>query len=304
MYELVLEALIDSLKMIPFLLAIYIIIELVEYKLGDKIRENVQKAGAAGPALGAVAGILPQCGFSVVTTALYTQRLVTIGTLLAVYISTSDEAIPIILSQPDKVGIILPLLLTKFIIAVIAGYLIDFFYRKTNREVLQHIKKYALKQDDINHHHETIKDDVACCGHSTCSTAKTFSVKEIFLHPLIHTLKIFVYIFIASLFINLIIFWIGNEKLTLLLASHAVWQPFLAALVGLIPNCVASVTITELYLSGVITYGSVIAGLCASGGLGLLILFKEEEHKKNAYRIIAMLYGVSVLAGLIFQYLL
>jgi hypothetical protein len=145
---------------------------------------------------------------------------------------------------------------------------------------------------------------VACCGHSTCSTAKTFSVKEIFLHPLIHTLKIFVYIFIASLFINLIIFWIGNEKLTILLASHAVWQPFLAALVGLIPNCVASVTITELYLSGVITYGSVIAGLCASGGLGLLILFREEAHKKNAYLIIAMLYGISVSAGLIFQYLL
>jgi hypothetical protein len=303
MYALVLDALIDSLKTIPLLLVVYIVIELIEYKLGNKIRENVERAGAAGPALGAIAGSLPQCGFSVVTTALYTQRLVTIGTLIAVYLSTSDEALPIILAQPDKAKIIIPLLLSKIAIALVAGYLIDFFYRKTNRVTLKHIKNYALHLDDTSHHHETVKDDVACCGHSTSSTAKTFSVKEIFLHPLIHTLKIFVYIFLASLAINLIIFIIGQDNLAVLLSAHIFWQPFLAALIGLIPNCVASVTITELYLSGIITYGAVIAGLCASGGLGLLILFKEEEHKKNAYRIIALLYGISVIAGLTFQYL-
>jgi hypothetical protein len=303
MYELILDALIDSLKIIPLLLVIYIIIELVEYKLGNKIRENVQKAGVAGPVLGAVAGVLPQCGFSVVTTALYTQRLVTIGTLLAVYLSTSDEAIPILLAQPDKAGIVVPLLLSKVVIAIVAGYIIDFIYRKTNRETLKHIKKYALHQDDTSHHHETVKDDLACCGHSTCSTARTFSFKELFIHPLIHTLKIFVYILLTSLAINLIIFWVGHDALVALFANHVFWQPFLAALIGLIPNCAASVTITELYLSGIITYGSVIAGLCASGGLGLLILFKEEEHKKNAYRIIALLYGISVVAGLTFQYL-
>ena len=173
MYALILDALIDSLKTIPLLLIVYIVIELVEYKLGNKIRENVQKAGAAGPALGAVAGILPQCGFSVVTTALYTQRLVTIGTLIAVYLSTSDEALPIILAQPDKAKIIIPLLLSKIAIALVAGYLIDFFYRKTNRATLKHIKNYALHLDDASHHHETVKDDVACCGHSTSSTAKT-----------------------------------------------------------------------------------------------------------------------------------
>lgn len=304
MYELILDALVDSLKMVPYLLAVYIIIELVEYKLGDKIRKNVQKAGAAGPVLGAIAGILPQCGFSVVTTALYTQRLVTIGTLLAVYISTSDEAIPIILSQPDKVGVILPLLLSKLVIAIVVGYLVDFFYRKTNRETLEHIKKFAQNKDDASHYHESVKDDVACCGHSTCSTSKTFSYKELFIHPLIHTAKIFVYIFLATLGINILVFWIGQEALTAMLASNAFWQPFLAALVGLIPNCVASVTITEFYLSGIINYGSVIAGLSASGGLGILILFKEEAHKKNAYKIIGILYGASVIAGLIFQYLL
>lgn len=303
MYELIFDALIDSLKIIPLLLVIYIIIELVEYKLGNKIRENVQKAGAAGPALGSVAGVLPQCGFSVVTTALYTQRLVTIGTLLAVYLSTSDEALPILLARPDKAGIILPLLLSKVVIAIVAGYTVDFIYRKTNRGTLKHIKNYAAHQDDVSHHHETVKDDLACCGHSTCSTARTFSFKELFIHPLIHTLKIFIYIFLTSLVINLIIFWIGQDVLSSLLANHIFWQPFLSALIGLIPNCAASVTITELYLSGIITYGSVIAGLCASGGLGLLILFKEEAHKKNAYRIIALLYSISVIAGLVFQYL-
>jgi hypothetical protein len=182
--------------------------------------------------------------------------------------------------------------------------MIDFIYRKANRQTLKHIRDYEMHTDDISHHHETIKDDVACCGHSTCATAKTFNLKELFLHPLIHTLKIFVYIFLASLFINLAIFVIGQDKLASLLGAHIIWQPFLSALIGLIPNCAASVTITELYLSGVITYGSVIAGLCASGGLGLLVLFKEEAHRKNAYRIIALLYGISVVSGLIFQYLL
>lgn len=298
-----LDVLVDTLRMVPFLLVVYVGIELIEYKFGNKIREKVQKAGTAGPVAGAVGGSLPQCGFSVVTTALYTQRLVTIGTLLAVYLSTSDEAIPVILSQPDKAGIILPLILMKIFIALVAGYSIDFVFRKTNKKTLEHIKAYARGEDDKFHHHEAILDKEACCGHSTSSSAKKFNPKEIFLHPIIHTAKIFIFIFAVSFLINIAVFQIGEEAFGKLFLGHSFFQPFLAALIGLVPNCAASVTIAELYLKGAITYGSVIAGLSASGGLGILVLFREEKDKKAVFKILGMLFGISVAAGLAIQYL-
>ncbi|MDD4412626.1 MAG: putative manganese transporter [Patescibacteria group bacterium] len=303
MLEIFFDALIDSFKMIPWLLVIYIGIELIEYKLGNKIREKVQKSGSAGPLIGSIAGSVPQCGFSVVATALYTQRLATIGTLIAVYLSTSDEAIPIILSEPDKIGVILPLLLTKIIIALIAGYGIDFIFRKKNKKTLEHIHAFAEGEDDKHHNHTQVLNEEACCGHSTSSSASKFKFKELFLHPLIHTLKIFSFIFLATLLINLLVFWLGQDAFYGLFTGNIIFQPFLAAIVGLIPNCAASVFITELYLKGVITYGSVIAGLCASGGLGILVLLKEEKDKKAVFIILGLLFGVSVLAGLIIQYL-
>ena len=162
MQGIFLDALMDTVKMIPLLLVIYIGIELVEYRFGNKIREKIQKAGKVGPLIGATGGSLPQCGFSVVATTLYTQRLVTIGTLLAVYLATSDEAIPIILAQPDKAKILLPLILTKIFIALVAGYTIDFIYRKKNKEILKHIENYKNKNDDEQHHYELIIEIEAC----------------------------------------------------------------------------------------------------------------------------------------------
>lgn len=303
MQEIFLDALMDTIKMVPLLLIIYIGIELVEYRFGSKIREKVQKAGAVGPAIGAAVGIFPQCGFSVVVTALYTQRLVTIGTLLAVYLSTSDEAIPIILSQPDKIGIILPLIFTKIFIALIAGYAIDFSFRKAKKKTLTHIESYIQGNDDENHNHESAIDKQACCGHSTSSIARKFNPKEIFIHPIIHTIKISAFIFVVSYLINFVIFQIGEGALNKLFLGHYFFQPFLMALIGLIPNCAASVAVTELYLKGLISYGSVIAGLCASGGLGILILFREEKKKKDVFKILFLLFGISVLAGLIIQYI-
>lgn len=296
------DALLDSLKMIPLLLVVYIAIELIEYKLGNKIRQKIQKAGHAGPALGALAGSFPQCGFSVVSTALYTQRLLTIGTLMAVYLSTSDEAIPVILSQPDKAKILLPIILTKIFIAIVAGYIIDFLFRKKNKKTLAHSLAYAEGKDEVGHHHESVVDESACCGHSLNSSAKRFSPKEIIIHPIVHTLKIFSFIFIVSLLINFVIFQIGENAIQKIFSEYIFIQPFLAALLGLIPNCASSVAITELYLKGIITYGAVIAGLCASGGLGILVLLKEEKSKREIFTIIGLLFGISVLAGLIIQY--
>lgn len=302
MWEIFSAALPETIKLLPFLLLFYIGIELIEYKFGSSIRKNVQKAGNAGPALGAFIGSFPQCGFSVVGAALYTQRLITTGTFLAILLATSDEAIPIILSHPNKAGLIFPLILTKIIIAVIAGYAVDLILRKTNQKTLAHINAYNKGTDDKQHNHDSIIDEPACCGHSTSPLAKKFSVKEIFVHPILHTAKIFTFILIITLLINLIIFNIGPENLTKIFSGHVFWQPFLTALIGLIPNCVASVTITQLYLEGIISYGAIIAGLGASGGLGILVLFKEEKNKKNVLKIIGLLFTISVLAGLIIQY--
>ncbi|MFA5131112.1 MAG: putative manganese transporter [Patescibacteria group bacterium] len=303
MIQIFIDALLDSLKMIPFLLVVYILIELIEYKYGNQIRQKIQKAGHAGPAIGALVGSFPQCGFSVISTALYTQRLLTIGSLVAVYLSTSDEAIPVILSQPDKAGIIIPLILTKIIIALIAGYLLDLIFRKKNRQTLQHAAAYASGVDIPEHHHDRLVEETACCGHCLSSKAKKFSTKEIIIHPLIHTFKIFGFVFAASFLINLLIFYIGENNLQLIFSQHQILQPFLAALFGLIPNCASSVAITELYLKGVITYGAVIAGLSASGGLGLLVLLKEDKNRRDVFTVIGLLFGISVLAGLIIQYL-
>ena len=247
MMEIFIESLIDSLKTVPLLLILYIGIELLEYKFGDKIRKEVQNGGKFGPLVGAVAGIFPQCGFSVVATALFTQRLLTIGTLLAVYLSTSDEAIPIILSQPDKAYLVLPLIGIKIVIAFIVGYVIDFFFRKEDKKIEEHIKSVEDGHDNKNHHHETILNETACCGHSTSTASKKFNSREIFWHPIVHTFNIFVFIFLITLIINFVVFQLGETFLSDFFAKNIFWQPFLTALIGLIPNCASSVAITELF---------------------------------------------------------
>lgn len=302
MFDIFSDALIDSAKVIPLLLVIFIGIEIVEYKYANKIREAVQKAGAAGPAIGAITGSFPQCGISVVASALYTQRLATIGTLLAVYLSTSDEAIPVLLSQPEKAKIVVPLIITKIIIASIGGYAVDFAFRKSNKETLAHIKAYAEGSDNTQHHHETILEEKACCGHSTSPSSVEFNPKEIILHPIIHTFKVFIFIFGISFAVNFAVAQMGEQAFENIFLGYGIFQPVLMALLGLIPNCAISVAITMLYLKGAITYGSMIAGLSASGGLGLLVLFKEEKDKKVVLRILFLLFGISVLAGYIIQY--
>lgn len=302
MLAIFLDALIDTSKMIPLLLIIYAGIELIEHNYGRKLTSIVQKADNTGPALGAVFGCVPQCGFSVISTALYTRRVITLGTLLAVYISTSDEAIPVILSQPNKAGIILPLIITKVIIAIIAGYAIDFILKnsnKTKKDESVEREICATSEEGCANIHTHI-DKKGCCGHS-CNSEKA-GFKELIIHPIKHTLKVFIFIFATSLLINFIIFKVGEENLGKLFLGHSVLQPVLAALVGLIPNCAASVAITEVFLKGGISFGSTIAGLSASAGLGMLVLFKENKDLKDTLRIIGLLFGISTVAGIAIQY--
>lgn len=290
MMEIFWDALFDSLKTVPLLLAIYIGIELLEYKFGDKIRQWVAKAGKSGPVVGAISGAFPQCGFSVIATALFTQRLVTIGTLLAVYLSTSDEAIPIIMSRPESVHLIWPIIGTKIVIAIIAGFIIDFIFRKEQNKIITHIEAVADGHDSKSHHHEVVIDEVACCGHSTSCTSKKFNIKEIFWHPILHTVNIFGFIFVTTLVLNWLLL---NFKLTIF------DNVFVTALIGLIPNCAASVSITELYLKNAIGFGPAIAGLSASGGLGLLVLWREEKNKKVFFKVLILLYVIAVIAGIV-----
>jgi hypothetical protein len=296
------DAFLDTLKTVPWLLLIYVGIELVEYKFGNNLREKVQQSGKIGPLLGASAGLLPQCGFSVIGAALYSQKLITIGTLLAVFLATSDEALPIILSDPQKTSLIWPLLLTKFFLAVFVGFFLDFIFRKNNQKTLQHIHAYAEGRDEKSHDHHSILEEKACCGHLPSHASRQFKLREIFLHPLSHTLKIFFFIFLLSFFLSWLMASLSAENLARLFLQESFWQPFLVAALGILPNCAASVAVTELYLNGIISFGSVIAGLSASGGLGILILFKEEKNKKAVFQIIGLLFGISVIAGIILQY--
>lgn len=190
MSEILHHALIDTAKMLPFLFIIYVAIEYIEIKLGDNLITKVKKAGKVAPAAGAFFGLVPQCGFSVMATALYNKKVVTLGTLLAVYLSTSDEALPIILSQPDKIKVVLPLFLTKFIIALIAGYLVDFVI--TARSKNQVGAEVCASSEVIEDGHLNEINEKGCCGHS-CSTNK-IDWKELISHPIKHTVMVFIYL--------------------------------------------------------------------------------------------------------------
>jgi hypothetical protein len=299
MLEAFVDALVDSAKMLPLLFAIYVLIEVIENRFSSRMDRAIARAGAAGPALGALAGSIPQCGFSVMGTALFNQRLITIGTLLAIYLSTSDEAIPIMLSDPGAASKVVPLILTKVVIAVVFGYLVDAVFHRANRAVLEHSRAFGEGTDDVTHEH--VFSEVACCGHEVGDASedhpRRMGVRELLVHPLKHTLKIFVFIFIVSFLINVLLAFVGEEAIGALLAAHPVLQPFFAALVGLIPNCAASVAITEFYLKGLISFGAVIAGLSASGGLGILVLLKDGKSMRKSIGIIVLLFTISVISG-------
>jgi hypothetical protein len=285
MKDLFLDALIDSAGMLPFLLVIYFIVEWFERRFGGTIEHRLEKSAKAGPALGALFGCVPQCGFSVVAASLYSRRIITTGTLLAVILSTSDEAIPVLLSQPDQIGAVIKLLSIKLVIGIAAGVLIDLLLRRRNADA---------PSAEIAPH------DLGCCKHRLSGKTSRW---QMLVHPLVHTAKIFIFIFLVSLGLNGLIAWVGEEHLGNILLRESLFQPFLAALVGLIPNCAASVAIAETFLKGGLSFGSTVAGLCCSGGLGLLVLARENRDLKDTLRIIALLVVISTVAGLAIQLL-
>ena len=294
--QFLVDALVDTTKMIPFLLMAYVLVAFLEHHYGDRMGLYVTRLGRGGPVIGALVGCFPQCGFSVLAAALYTKRLISGGTLLAVFLATSDEAIPILFALPGKGRIILPLILIKVVIAIIAGLVFDLVFRRNpgRSEEPKTAPEHTMEEDRTEALHHT-----ACCAHEVSSRPSW--LQALVKHPLLHTLKVFAYLLVLTVGINFLLIQVGNDRLASLLQHGSVFQPALASLIGLIPNCFASVVLAELYAKGVLSFGSLVAGLCAGAGLGLIVLIRENKSWRNTLLILASLLGVSIVWGMILQ---
>ncbi len=281
MLDLITDTLIDSLKILPFLFISYLIIEFIEHKSSKKIKNTLSKSGKFGPIIGGVLGIIPQCGFSVTASTLYASRVITLGTLIAVFLTTSDEAIPVLLSTPGSFGILLKIILFKLVIGIICGFIIDLVYRK------KHTPKDEFKNTTEHIH--------TMCSNCNCKT-------EGILKPTLkHTFNVFIFIIIFNFLLNLIIFLIGEENLSKVLMSGSIFQPLITSLIGMIPNCASSVVLTELFLAGKISFASIISGLSCGSGLGIAILFKENKNIKENIRILILIYFIAVFFGFLLE---
>ena len=307
MWETLLDALIDTLKLAPIIVATYILIELVESKFATRVTKSRALFSHAAPALGAAVGIVPQCGFSVVSANLYSARKIILGTLLAVFIATSDEAVPVLLADYTNAYKLLPLLVVKFVLALVVGYAVHFLCPhgfKFGKTAAPATGTPAVSADKPSETAEIPaethdRDDNAvhgCHGHNV--TGKS-SVKELILHPLLHSLTVLGFIFAVNAVLGLIIYFVGEDRLTEFLSKTEILQPFVATLIGLIPNCAASVVITKLYAMGGLTLGSAVAGLSAGAGIGYAVLFKENKNLKENLLIVAFMYVVCVGTGLL-----
>ena len=273
MLDVLLDAVLDSLKTLPFLFGAFLLMEAAEKHYGKHMDTILKKSKWGGPLAGSILGCIPQCGFSVIASNLYAGGLITLGTLLSVYLSTSDEAIILLLADSSRGSDILKLMVTKVIIGIIAGYLVDLIFFK---------QRQGRNMDQI-------------C--SDCHCEEETSILKPALH---HTVHLFVWLLALTLILNVLMEVAGADRISAWLLGDTVFQPVLAALIGLIPNCAASVILTQLYLSGAISFASVVAGLCTGAGAGLLVLFKMNKDRKENLKVLGLLYVIAVIAEKIF----
>ena len=307
--EKVLHILLHTLEhtaiLLPFLFVSYILIELLEYYSAKKLTHSKLLSNRFSTLFGASFGLVPQCGFSVVATDLFAQKKIKIGTLLAVYIATSDEAIPLLLATPNKSLSLIPLILIKFVVAIIIVYIVDLILKKYNQKRIDS-RLIELKQTENktienaheenhgdDHHHEEHAHEEAepvhtgCCGHHISEeNSKSSIFKQFFLHPLIHTLKIFAFIFIVTFVFNGLIEWLGEESISSFLKKSKGFAPLFAAIIGLIPNCASSVIITNLFAIGGIGFGALMSGLIVNAGIAFFVLFKQNKNIKENFLIL------------------
>lgn len=276
MIEVIEEALLDALKAFPFLFLAYLLIEYIEHYMNKVSLERLLKRKKTSVCAGALLGVVPQCGFSVTASNLYATGLISVGTLLAVFLATSDEAVPILLARPElwsDMGIILCL---KVVIGLTAGLLVDYFWKNEHREP---------KFEKVCHH---------------CHCEENHGIVK---PALTHTVKMFLFILILNLILGILLEYCSETLISGLFLNGSIFQPFISALFGLIPNCAPSVALTQLYVQQQISFGSLVAGLCSGAGLGIAVLFRINDDKRECVKILVILYGVAVAAGMVINLL-
>ena len=275
-WDVISHSVIDTLKVLPSLFVAFLVIEFLEHKAQDKIKHLFTRAGTLGPFIGTLLGCIPQCGFSVMCANLYSSGIIALGTLVAVFLSTSDEAVILLATAENGSYEVLKLITTKIVIALIFGYIIYFIERKNHK----------------GHHHHS--HDL--CEHDHCGCDEHSGV----IRPaLIHTAKVFGFLLLFTIIIDLFVSFIGTERLSHLLLAESVFQPFLSAIIGFIPNCASSVLLTHLYIEETLSFGALIAGLCTNAGAGMLILFRDKTKFKESIKIVGIMYICAVIPGII-----
>lgn len=277
MLDVLLDTALDLLKLLPFLFLTYLLLEFIEHKAKEKTEHAMRRAGGWGPFIGSILGVVPQCGFSASASNLYAENIISAGTLCAVFLSTSDEMLPIMISEHINPLTVVEILGIKVIAGIIVGLILDLILRSAKKE----------KEIDIK----------SFCEDENCKCEES----GIFKSALFHTLKISVFIAVITLALNIIIFFIGEDTISSLMSGIPVLGCVISGIIGLIPNCAASVVITELYLNGVISVGALLSGLLAGSGIGILILFKVNKNIKNNLIILGTVYGSGVLIGSLFD---
>ncbi len=303
MLDAILDSLIDSLKLLPFLFMTYLAMEYLESRTGEKTKHFIRKAGHLGPLWGSLLGIVPQCGFSAAAANLYAGRVITMGTLLAIFLSTSDEMLPIMISERTALPVLVHVLAAKVVIALVAGFVVDFcihIFFGGNGQIgsasadAHHVgtleKVHTAMEEEDNEDYQIER----LCEHEHCHCHDGSIVKS----ALKHTLNIFVFILLISLVLNIVLFLIGEETLIRWAGERAIYGEFLAALLGLIPNCASSVVITQLYLQGVFGASQLVSGLLVGAGVGVLVLFRVNPDTKENIKLTALLYVIGVLGGM------
>lgn len=278
--EVLQDTAIDTIKLLPFLFITYLIMEYIEHKTSNKVKDVIKKSGKFGPLLGAIVGIFPQCGFSVSATNLYAGRVITLGTLISVYLATSDEMLPILLTEAVPAGTIFTILGIKLVLGIVTGFIIDFVIR-------------MFRKEKVEEQEEKIEE---ICEHEHCHCEEGIVTSAIK-----HTLNITIFIFFITLVLNGIIAYIGEDTIAHFISKNVILGPIVAGLIGLIPNCASSVILTELFISNVISMPVLISGVAVNAGVGLLVLFKTNKNVKENIKIVGILYLIGVLAGIILE---
>lgn len=308
----------DTLYLIPFLFVTYLAMEWLEHRTAGKTQEAIQRAGAAGPIVGAVLGAVPQCGFSAAAATLYAGRVITLGTVFAVFLSTSDEMLPIFLAEQVPLDTILKILGVKIVVGMVMGFIVDAVLRIAQRDK-QNLRIHELCERDQCH----CTSDCATCEnnpelvyehHDDCASGCTHEHhhhdhahdhdhshgwKGILKSALIHTAQVTVFVFVITVVLNGVLEVVGEDALAGFLGANPVLSVLASALVGLVPNCAASVVIAQLYVEGVLGAGAMLGGLLVSAGVGLLVLLRTNRHLKENLAIVGILYVTGVVWGLV-----